>query len=138
MEIEIQKICSKCKVPKSLDKFHKRKNGKYGRDHHCKECASAYGKNKYATDIEYKERACRRRRKNSFNLNDVELDKLMLIKNCQICGNEFKSGKDKHIDHDHNTMKIRGVLCSKCNLSLGHYESNKNRFEYYLSHNMQR
>jgi len=34
----------------------------------------------------------------------------------------FMKTKDKHIDHDHNTNKIRGVLCQKCNLFLGYYE----------------
>lgn len=34
---------------------------------------------------------------------------------CAICG----SSKKLVIDHDHMTMKIRGVLCTWCNVSIG-------------------
>ena len=34
---------------------------------------------------------------------------------CQVCG----SKDSLCYDHDHNTMKFRGVLCNKCNRSIG-------------------
>jgi DNA-directed RNA polymerase subunit RPC12/RpoP len=37
---------------------------------------------------------------------------------CAICGKEV-SGKDKHLDHEHFSHKIRGVLCYRCNSLLG-------------------
>lgn len=40
------------------------------------------------------------------------------IKECQICGIYAKS---LHIDHNHSTGKIRGVLCHKCNRALGFF-----------------
>jgi hypothetical protein len=36
---------------------------------------------------------------------------------CGICGCQF-SGKEPHIDHDHKTGVVRGLLCHRCNLSL--------------------
>lgn len=46
---------------------------------------------------------------------------------CAICGED---GTDHgmgslEIDHDHNTNEIRGLLCRRCNIFLGHYESRK-------------
>lgn len=39
---------------------------------------------------------------------------------CQICGETTKL----HLDHDHNTNKIRGMLCHKCNRALGFFKDN--------------
>jgi dCMP deaminase len=36
---------------------------------------------------------------------------------CAICGNKFLT--TPHIDHCHQSFKIRGLLCSKCNFILG-------------------
>ena len=39
---------------------------------------------------------------------------------CAICRSDDPSGfKYFHIDHDHTTGKIRGLLCSKCNTAIG-------------------
>ena len=42
---------------------------------------------------------------------------------CVICGkhqNELKSAL--HIDHNHETKKIRGLLCMKCNRGIGYFD----------------
>jgi len=53
---------------------------------------------------------------------------------CKICkrhADEFK--KKLVVDHDHKTGHIRGLLCTRCNITLGHYEKcDKEGFEKYL------
>lgn len=41
---------------------------------------------------------------------------------CAICGVKEPAGKWKvfHIDHDHNTNLIRGLLCNNCNRGIGY------------------
>ena len=39
--------------------------------------------------------------------------------NCLICG---KPPVKFVVDHSHDTGKVRGLLCSKCNLGIGHFE----------------
>jgi hypothetical protein len=47
---------------------------------------------------------------------------------CAICGRE----DDLHVDHDHITGNVRGLLCRHCNTSLGWYEANADKIGAYL------
>lgn len=58
----------------------------------------------------------------------AQLDAMYAASNgcCQICGGVqqgFKNGKPKNlaIDHCHKTGNVRGLLCTKCNTALGHF-----------------
>jgi hypothetical protein len=47
---------------------------------------------------------------------------------CECCGDLFEGGADaRHIDHDHATGRVRGVVCRWCNLTLGNAKENEAR-----------
>ena len=39
----------------------------------------------------------------------------IMSSNCELCGEAFKSSRDRHMDHDHKTGKFRNIVCTKCN-----------------------
>lgn len=70
--------------------------------------------------------------KNKYNIN-IEIYNEMLKNQgykCCICGGreEKKSSSggicNLHIDHDHKTGKVRGLLCHKCNAGIGMFREN--------------
>jgi alpha-amylase/alpha-mannosidase (GH57 family) len=42
---------------------------------------------------------------------------------CAICYNT-SSATTWHLDHDHKSSKVRGILCHNCNLMIGHAKDN--------------
>lgn len=54
---------------------------------------------------------------------------------CGICKGRSNGRGDFHVDHCHDTGKVRGLLCAKCNLLLGHADDNTKLLRaaiYYL------
>jgi hypothetical protein len=40
---------------------------------------------------------------------------------CAICRVTLTMAAQVHLDHCHATGKVRGILCQKCNIGLGHF-----------------
>jgi hypothetical protein len=54
---------------------------------------------------------------------------------CAICGNEDEvEGRRLAIDHCHETSKIRGLLCGKCNRGIGLFYDNKELLSNAISY----
>lgn len=49
-----------------------------------------------------------------------EAEQYLDAERCQVCGSTWKLC----IDHDHETGKVRGVLCGNCNSALGFVKDN--------------
>lgn len=51
---------------------------------------------------------------------------------CAICGRPLtivpgRQGASAHVDHDHATGEIRGLLCTGCNAGIGHLQDDPGR-----------
>lgn len=71
-------------------------------------------------------KSCRRygNKKRIYGLSRAAYDAMVQL-GCAACG----STERIHIDHDHKTGKVRGALCSPCNLALGHVDDSPERLE---------
>lgn len=60
---------------------------------------------------------------------------------CKLCDLEFDFSSKKtapHVDHCHETGKIRGLLCNDCNIALGKFNDSVEKLQraiYYLRNN---
>jgi hypothetical protein len=53
---------------------------------------------------------------------------------CAVCGRPPKQGKSLHVDHDHETGYVRGLLCFSCNAALGHFQDDIDRIDAALTY----
>lgn len=113
------KTCKKCELNLSIDSFNKTHSGKYTNSI----CLKCYNLKKY--DINYKEYLKILRKQNGLCAICKKPEKI-ITKGEKVCL--------LAVDHNHETGKVRGLLCYKCNISIGHLEENitilKNAIKY--------
>lgn len=92
----------------------------------------AYFANKWRNDPAYKKRkqawwkANRRRHMlKGYKMSVEEYDTMLAAQggHCLFCtATVGAKGRRLHVDHDHKTNRVRGLLCGKCNTSIGRFE----------------
>jgi len=81
-------------------------------------------------NAKYCSRECmiRSRRHEAYGLTKQELDLLLAQhEQCAICRSTQWSKKGPQVDHDHETGRVRGILCSNCNQGLGRFGDDPSR-----------
>ena len=111
-----------------------------------------YSKNKSQTSgFHYECRSCNRLRgrdinlKNKYGISSDEVRLMLESQNnkCSICevpiqlsidSNKSNYSTRANVDHCHSTKKIRGVLCTLCNMGLGKFKDNILRLEKAINY----
>jgi hypothetical protein len=135
------KKCNKCCKHKTLDKFSKRMVSTTGQSW-CKACMSDYqrewnkrnNKKKRFLTASWKARNPKRTKefargthlKSHYGITNAQYEQLLEDQNhvCKICKQPetTKAQRRLHVDHDHNSGIVRGILCHGCNTGLGAFK----------------
>lgn len=132
------KYCRSCKSRKEASLFFKDISKKDGRGTLCKECKTRKINSWKAKNTNKVLSYRRKTLLNKYSLSEDDQAELLRKQQhkCKICDISFNSlhSKNMCIDHDHVTNKVRGILCSNCNLLLGYSKDNISTLEKAISY----
>jgi len=152
--------CFSCKIIKDINDFCKNRRNKCGYNYKCKNCCSItrkeYTKNNkeklkknyhekyreknliYSKTPLARERAKKSRLKTRYGLSVEDFERMKDSQKgvCAICKlpETFKQNFDLSVDHNHDTGQVRGLLCNRCNVSLGLMQENINFLENMIEY----
>lgn len=128
------KICGKCSHKKKIAEFYNSYRTKDKKDVWCKRCKNTYNDNYRKTSDKHRHYLEKRRKTSAYK--EYQKRKILEIKfgltlekyltmlrsqneSCKICSKTNPNGDSLAVDHCHDTGRIRGLLCNKCNVGLG-------------------
>ncbi len=140
------KTCSRCKVERETTEFVRQSKRPDGLHVWCKRCCLDYNR-------DYAKRPGRRDKRIAWRKENESYDRAARVQylygisaeryeallraqggGCAICRDRDPGGRwdTWHVDHDHGhcpgkkacEICVRGLLCSRCNLALGHFRDN--------------
>lgn len=129
------KICSRCKIDKSIEEFYIKDSISGKRKSWCKECQAKYiqeykaregevlrdkwrkASRKYTTEDKRRNKTLRQ-----YGLTEEDYNRMYDEQEgkCGICG----KSTTLVVDHNHDTGEVRRLLCNKCNVGLGCFNDN--------------
>lgn len=153
-------FCTLCQTMKTADDFYNDSSRENGKANRCKACSRKYNQEAYRRDPEksharirawhaknkgrvaFKRRTPERREqikyavaKNHYGITKNQILEMRQVQQdrCLICSASLV--KKFHIDHNHETTAVRGLLCLLCNVGMGSFKDNPSllrRAAFYL------
>lgn len=126
----IEKLCPHCGIIKPLEMYYRKtiKKKYKALDGTCKECRNKQRQNRRkANPLKESNRLRNIKYKVNFGISLEKYNKLLILQDyrCKICNNHQDNlTKRLAVDHCHNSLKVRGLLCTNCNISLGLLKEN--------------
>ena len=116
------KPCIRCGEYKPLSQYHKNKKYKDGHDGRCKPCRKQEASQYRSTN---KELLRDIRLQKLYDITTVDYNRILVEQKgrCAICE---KDSEILHVDHNHNSNEVRGLLCGSCNRGLGLFKDSPN------------
>jgi hypothetical protein len=132
--------CTKCGETKTLEEFTRCKKSKTGYRKTCKDCRRVQQRKWMDENSDHFKSLCRKQHlKVRYGITPEDYD-VMLQKQkgkCAICDRHGQSPGNKRlldVDHCHKTGKIRGLLCNRCNQSMGKVKDDIDLLKKFLAY----
>ncbi len=126
--------CGSCGETKLPGEFHKSKANRSGLQNKCKAC---YRKSYSENPKKWSDRL----RLQRYGVTELQYADMYRRQNgrCAICLDQVSSAprertKSAHIDHDHATGRVRGLLCAYCNVGLAQFKDSADRLRGAISY----
>lgn len=121
------KRCAKCKKRRQRRSFWKngcKADGLQSQCKHCRKQGNPIWWQKYKATPGFADKRANYRRLLIYGITPDDFKKLLAKQKgkCAICK---KRKQTLHVDHNHKTGKVRGLLCGNCNRGLGLFFDNK-------------
>lgn len=143
--VEVTKICGSCNTTLPLSSFYPHKRMKLGVQPWCKICSRKWHRDR-PEYIRKKNAEWRAKnptysrdwqRKRNYGLSPADVDRIRDLQNgkCLCCNIDLAISKEC-VDHCHETGKVRGLLCNRCNVVIGMMNEDVNsinRMAAYIS-----
>jgi len=135
------KRCPSCKEIKPLTAFYTCGNHNNGYASYCIICSTTIKRNRPKAERQtayqkYKKTIRNENLIKKFGITLDEYNRMLTSQGgvCKICGKVEKTNKDLAVDHCHNTNKIRGLLCSSCNIGIGCFKESINTLKIAIKY----
>jgi len=127
---EDARVCRTCGELRPISEFSVSRNYKTGKSWHrrrCRACDAIYGRSwRVANPFAHRRSVLKR----LYNIELEEYERLYDAQGggCAICGQPERSKITGLlvVDHNHDTKKVRGLLCTNCNIAIGHLRDDPN------------
>ena len=118
-----EKLCKRCGTVKPIGDFWRRPDRAGKRVAWCRSCSMAW------------HRAHKLASKYGLSVGDYEALVATQGGRCAICGSSDPGRNEVlHVDHDHDTGAVRGLLCFSCNIGLGSFGDDLTRLRAAIAY----
>jgi hypothetical protein len=107
--------CPNCGITKPVSEFYRNRKAPSGLSAWCKDCEKEYRDSPTVRSAYLHKH---------YGISHEEYAQMLKAQGgvCMLCKQKEHGTKKLAVDHDHTTGRVRGLLCSKCNVFLAHVE----------------